>query len=72
MSNRPEPMSAAEQAAIGKVVAAMRDSGVLWKEIVHELGMSRMHLSRCLRRARMVQKTGRMLHPGDCEVAAAA
>lgn len=75
MTARTDPMNADQQAAIGRVVIAMRDGGMLWKEIVHQLGMSRAQLWRCAQLAealRMKQKTQGMKHRDGCMATAAA
>lgn len=69
MSKRPEPLTAREQADLGRVVLALRDNGVCWKAIEDEFGLTRRHLWRC---ALMSQNTPGMSHPGDCGLSRAA
>lgn len=48
MSNRPDPLSAGEQADIGRVALALRAAGVPWKTVEDELGLCERHLRRCI------------------------
>lgn len=49
MSCRPAPLTVAQRAQLGQVVAAMRGAGLPWKKIAEELGLGRTHLWRCWR-----------------------
>jgi hypothetical protein len=49
-------MSAAQQADVGKVAAAMRENGVCWKRIEDLLGLCARHLRRCMVRAEMFDR----------------
>lgn len=69
MSNRPEPLSAAEQADIGRVALAMREARVCWKRIEDELGMSRVQLWRCLSLVANETKNPGMKHRRGCQAA---
>lgn len=62
MTNRPDPMTAEQQAMLGRLVAAERLAGRPWKLIERELGMSRRQLWRCVVRWRMAQNSRRMAH----------
>ena len=68
MANRPEPLTAAEQADVGRVTRALRGAGVRWKTIERELGLCERHLRRCIG---MSDFCGGMSGFGDCAGAVA-
>lgn len=75
MSNRPGPLTAAQQLDVGAQVIALRADGWCWKRLEDWFRMSRSQLWRCQRRAeraaekrRMQQKTGGMQHQVHCAI----
>lgn len=72
MSNRPEPLTAAEQRDLGRVVIAMRDNGVCWKQVERELGLCERQLRRYAGLALMSDNFPPMSDLADCGTARAA
>lgn len=63
MSNRPEPLTAAQQADLGRVVRVARANGVPWKCLEREFGRCERQLRRY---ALMSELSERMSDLRDC------